>query len=104
MAKWERATHTAIVVSLIAMGIFGLGGYATFINTTESDVLNNYCNYDNLMTVSRVFFALNVLITFPLECFVSREVFINLLFGEGHYAVTDEEGYKVVKRKLLKSP
>lgn len=38
----------------------------------SGDLLENYC-YDD-MNLARVLFCVSILLTFPLECFVSREV------------------------------
>lgn len=38
------------------------------------DLLENYCWNDDLMNFSRVLFSISILLTFPIECFVSREV------------------------------
>lgn len=40
------------------------------------DLLENYCWYDDLMNVSRVAFSISILLTFPIECFVAREVIV----------------------------
>ncbi len=95
--KWNRVTHSSVVIALVIMGIFGLGGYATFVNATEGDILNNYCLYDNLMTVSRIFFALTVLLTYPLECFVTREVIVNAFLGK-YRGGEDERSAREVRK------
>lgn len=38
------------------------------------DLLENYCWNDDLMNFARVLFSISILLTFPIECFVSREV------------------------------
>lgn len=38
------------------------------------DVFQNYCRNDNLATFGRFCFGLSIITTFPLECFVAREV------------------------------
>lgn len=38
------------------------------------DLLENYCWDDDLMNFARVLFSVSILLTFPIECFVSREV------------------------------
>ncbi len=38
------------------------------------DVLENYCHEDDLMNVARFLFATTIMLTFPIECFVTREV------------------------------
>lgn len=41
------------------------------------DLLENYCWDDDLMNFARVLFSVSILLTFPIECFVSREVNCN---------------------------
>lgn len=41
---------------------------------SAGDLLENYCWDDDLMNFSRVLFSISILLTFPIECFVSREV------------------------------
>lgn len=38
------------------------------------DIFENYCKDDNLATFGRFCFGLSIITTFPLECFVTREV------------------------------
>ena len=47
------------------------------------DLMNNYCWADDLMNVMRLLFCFVVLLTFPMECFVSREVVENIIWGDG---------------------
>jgi hypothetical protein len=56
--------------------------------------LNNYCLSDNLMSVSRLFFAFTVLLTYPLECFVAREVISNVFLGRNRFT-TDQDSITV---------
>lgn len=44
------------------------------------DIFENYCREDNLATFGRFCFGLSVITTFPLECFVTREVSDSFLF------------------------
>ncbi|KAJ8939336.1 hypothetical protein NQ318_005697 [Aromia moschata] len=46
-----------------------------------SDLLENYCLDDDLMNVSRLLFSVQILLTYPIECFVTREVIENSVFG-----------------------
>lgn len=43
------------------------------------DLLENYCPNDDLMNASRIFFSITILLTYPIECFVTREVIENTL-------------------------
>lgn len=44
------------------------------LSPSAGDLLENYCWDDDLMNFSRVLFSISILLTFPIECFVSREV------------------------------
>lgn len=53
------------------------------INNFESlgDLLENYCWDDDLINVSRLLFSLITLLTFPLECMVTKAVVDQTLRG-----------------------
>ena len=38
------------------------------------DLLNNYCEMDPVANATRFFFACVIMLTYPIECFVAREV------------------------------
>lgn len=40
----------------------------------SGDIFENYCRDDNLATFGRFCYGVTVILTFPLECFVTREV------------------------------
>ena len=46
--------------------------YNVYIVT--GDLLNNYCSYDPVANVTRLLFACVIMLTYPIECFVAREV------------------------------
>lgn len=48
--------------------------YVFYIFT--GDLLENYCWDDDLMNFARFLFSLSILLTYPIECFVSREVLL----------------------------
>jgi len=74
---WAKVTHWSLAGSFVAMVIVAVAGYVTFTGNTQGDLLENYCWGDDLMNVSRLFFAFTILLTFPIECFVCREVITN---------------------------
>lgn len=45
-----------------------------FLYPFSGDIFENYCKDDNLATFGRFCFGLSIITTFPLECFVTREV------------------------------
>ncbi|XP_023708896.1 putative sodium-coupled neutral amino acid transporter 11 isoform X2 [Cryptotermes secundus] len=79
--RWNTVTHASILISLVLSALFGMAGYATFTGNTQGDLLENYCWHDDLMNVSRIIFSITILLTFPIECFVSREVIENSFFS-----------------------
>lgn len=48
---------------------------------STGDLLENYCWNDDLMNVSRISFSITILLTFPIECFVTREVIESSFFS-----------------------
>ncbi|XP_051565564.1 putative sodium-coupled neutral amino acid transporter 11 isoform X1 [Myxocyprinus asiaticus] len=46
------------------------------------DIFENYCKNDNLATFGRFCYGVSIITTFPLECFVTREVISNVFFKE----------------------
>ncbi|XP_023192315.1 putative sodium-coupled neutral amino acid transporter 11 isoform X2 [Xiphophorus maculatus] len=68
-AKWN---------SIQAVGVMSFG-YTTFTGYTQGDIFENYCRNDNLATFGRFCFGLSIITTFPLECFVTREVLSNVI-------------------------
>lgn len=55
-----------------------VAGYVTFGEKTQGNILNNYSHESLLMNLARLGFAFNMFTTFPLECFVCREVLHHL--------------------------
>ncbi|XP_066153968.1 putative sodium-coupled neutral amino acid transporter 11 isoform X1 [Euwallacea fornicatus] len=80
--KWETVTHASILTSLIVACIFGIAGYSTFKAYSQGDLLENYCWDDDLMNMSRLLFSIQILLTYPIECFVTREVVENSILGK----------------------
>uniref|UniRef100_A0A3Q4AK42 Putative sodium-coupled neutral amino acid transporter 11 n=1 Tax=Mola mola TaxID=94237 RepID=A0A3Q4AK42_MOLML len=81
IANWSRFTHVSVGSALIVSAAFAVAGYATFTGYTQGDIFENYCRNDNLATFGRFCFGLSIITTFPLECFVTREVLSNVLFS-----------------------
>ncbi|CAI5762363.1 Aa_trans domain-containing protein [Podarcis lilfordi] len=44
------------------------------------DIFENYCRDDDLATFGRFCYGITVILTFPIECFVTREVLANVFF------------------------
>ncbi|CAD6233339.1 GSCOCG00007144001-RA-CDS [Cotesia congregata] len=78
--KWDVVTHWSLFTSFIIASAFGIAGYVTFTSYVQGDLMENYCWNDDLMNLSRVMFSGTILLTFPIECFVTREVTKYFLF------------------------
>uniref|UniRef100_A0A8B9P7M0 Putative sodium-coupled neutral amino acid transporter 11 n=1 Tax=Apteryx owenii TaxID=8824 RepID=A0A8B9P7M0_APTOW len=74
--NWSRITHVSVSLAVIISVVFAACGYMTFAEYTEGDIFENYCRDDNLATFGRFCYGVTVILTFPLECFVTREVSI----------------------------
>lgn len=113
--RWDTVTHASLITSLLVSTLFGIAGYATFTSFSQGgywcsgrsslhgyvlcagDLLENYCWDDDLMNFSRVMFSITILLTYPIECFVAREVVEHSLFtpdpnvpmsDRSHYVIT----------------
>ncbi|NXT40769.1 AVT2 protein, partial [Pelecanoides urinatrix] len=80
LKNWSRVTHVSVSLAVVISVVFAACGYMTFTGYTEGDVFENYCRDDNLATFGRFCYGVTVILTFPLECFVTREVIANVFF------------------------
>ncbi|KAI0219879.1 putative sodium-coupled neutral amino acid transporter 11 [Lamellibrachia satsuma] len=79
--SWGALTHISMVFSMACTLVLGITGYATFTGHSQGDVLENYCQTDDLVNVARFLFACTIMLTFPIECFVTRQVIENSVFA-----------------------
>jgi sodium-coupled neutral amino acid transporter 11 len=79
--RWGVVTHVSIMFSMICTLVLGITGYTTFTGFTQGDILENYCRTDDVINVARFLFAAAVILTYPVECFVTREVIENAVFA-----------------------
>ncbi|XP_078408440.1 putative sodium-coupled neutral amino acid transporter 11 [Cetorhinus maximus] len=79
--NWSRITHVSVLFALFISMSFAVCGYATFTGYTQGDLFENYCKDDNWVTAGRFLYGITIILTFPIECFVTREVIGNLFFG-----------------------
>ncbi|XP_045618735.1 putative sodium-coupled neutral amino acid transporter 11 [Procambarus clarkii] len=80
--RWNKVTHISIGSSAILSLVFAVAGYLTFTGYTQGDVFENYCWGDDLMNICRGAYAVTILLTFPIECFVARDVLETGFFRE----------------------
>lgn len=77
--RFNTVTHIACFVSGVVCMLMGLVGFLNFGSMTKGNILNNFPTDDWLVNIARLCFGLNMLTTFPLEIFVFREVFKDLI-------------------------
>ncbi|XP_070364126.1 putative sodium-coupled neutral amino acid transporter 11 isoform X2 [Equus asinus] len=68
--KTEDAWVFAKPNAIQAVGVMSFG-----------DLFENYCRNDDLVTFGRFCYGVTVIMTYPIECFVTREVIANVFFG-----------------------
>ncbi|KAK3771301.1 hypothetical protein RRG08_024378 [Elysia crispata] len=78
--RWGFVTHFSVMFAMAMCLILGIVGYASFTGATQGDLMENYCSDDILMNIARVSFAITIMLTYPVECFVTREVVENAVF------------------------
>ncbi|XP_018091354.1 putative sodium-coupled neutral amino acid transporter 11 isoform X1 [Xenopus laevis] len=93
VSNWSRITHVSMLLSLFISLQYSVFGYVSFTGFTQGDLFENYCREDNLATIGRFCYAITIILTYPMECFVAREVISNVFFGGNlsytlHFAVT----------------
>ncbi|XP_047628719.1 putative sodium-coupled neutral amino acid transporter 11 isoform X3 [Phacochoerus africanus] len=68
--KTEDAWIFAKPNAIQAVGVMSFG-----------DLFENYCRNDDLVTFGRFCYGITVILTYPIECFVTREVIANVFFS-----------------------
>nr|XP_017510811.2 putative sodium-coupled neutral amino acid transporter 11 isoform X1 [Manis javanica] len=81
VAEWSRVIHVSMLASVFVSLLFAACGYLTFTGFTQGDLFENYCRNDDLVTFGRFCYGVTVILTYPIECFVTRDVIANVFFG-----------------------
>ncbi|KAF7248193.1 putative sodium-coupled neutral amino acid transporter 11 [Varanus komodoensis] len=81
LRNWAHITHVSVLFAVFVSLVFATCGYVTFGEYTEGDIFENYCKDDDLATFGRFCYGITVILTFPIECFVTREVVANVFFN-----------------------
>lgn len=78
--NYHMVVWSSIISSTFLMCIFGVAGYVIFTDNVVGNLLQNFCPCDALVNVARVAFIVGVITTFPLECFVCRDIIQTTFF------------------------
>ncbi|XP_077979086.1 putative sodium-coupled neutral amino acid transporter 11 [Glandiceps talaboti] len=82
--RWSLVAHWSVLISFGISALFGACGYATFTGYTQGDILENYCHEDDLANAARFIYGITIMFTYPIECFVTREVLDNIIVNWGY--------------------
>ncbi|RDD38570.1 putative sodium-coupled neutral amino acid transporter 11 [Trichoplax sp. H2] len=96
IGTFKVVTHISVVASLAFTMILGVAGYCTFTGFTQADLLNNYCDNDDVINAARVCYGLTMIFTYPIECFVCREVIENAFFHERPFSMVRHLGVTLI--------
>lgn len=78
--KFALVAHISTFISFASSIILAWSGYWSFTDKTKGNILNNFHDQDLLINFARFCFSLNMFTTFPMECFVAREVIQNYFY------------------------
>eukprot|EP00040_Diaphanoeca_grandis_P007875 m.42721 g.42721 ORF g.42721 m.42721 type:complete len:468 (+) comp19194_c0_seq1:229-1632(+) len=78
--RFATVTHISVGASFWLMTIIGVAGYWPFGENTQANVLDNFPMDDTLINLGRVFYGITVMLTYPIECFVTREVLAEIVY------------------------
>ena len=90
---WKPVAKVSVSFALFCALLIGIGGYVSFQQATEGNILNNFAPDDGLINVARFLLACTMIFTFPMELFVVRHSIHALFFhgrGECLVIVIDE--------------
>jgi len=94
MRRWSIVTGLSIGVSTALCGLLGLCGYLGFLDDTKGDILNNFNTESAVTNGARIFLAITMLFTYPMESLVARHVGV-VLFHGGDIDGNTEDGVSI---------
>eukprot|EP00727_Mastigamoeba_balamuthi_P006223 m51a1_g222 hypothetical protein (489) ;mRNA; r:48577-50841 len=77
--NWSNIAHYSMLTALCALLLISITGYLTFFDLSDGNVLNNYPSDDYLLQMAKACFGVTMVLTYPLEHFVSRTVAIDIV-------------------------
>ncbi|XP_078539483.1 putative sodium-coupled neutral amino acid transporter 11 [Lissotriton helveticus] len=78
--NWSHVTHVSVMFAVFVSLLFAVFGYVSFTGYTQGNIFENYCRDDDLATFGRFCYGFTMILAFPFECFVTREVIANVFF------------------------
>eukprot|EP00658_Telonema_sp_P-2_P001297 TRINITY_DN10490_c0_g1_i4.p1 TRINITY_DN10490_c0_g1~~TRINITY_DN10490_c0_g1_i4.p1 ORF type:complete len:400 (-),score=89.50 TRINITY_DN10490_c0_g1_i4:227-1426(-) len=79
--RWLLVTNISIGFAIVASLTLSIAGYVAFENDTKANILSNFAVDDAAINVCRLFLAMTMFFTFPMEFFVVRHAFLSLFMA-----------------------
>lgn len=86
--RWATVSHGAIAIAMVFSITMCLLGYLSFFDTVKSNVLNNFSEDNSAANVARFVLAATIVMTYPLNLFMSRHVVARIMGKKGAYEFT----------------
>ena len=84
-ARFRTVTHASVGTAALMSILLAVPGYIAFGFVTQANVLDNFAQDDIAANVARFFFSITIMLTYPIECFVCREVLDAAFFTAPHW-------------------
>lgn len=80
LALFSAVASTSIAFSLVISLLLAVPSYWAFGTRTDPNILNNLSRDSPLINGCRLVFAVSLYLTYPLDCFVARDVLVRTCF------------------------
>ena len=79
LAHWKQVASGSVGISFILCLLLGLVGYLSFLEYTQGNILNNFPPTGGAVNAARGLLAFTMVLTYPLECFVTRHCLLSMV-------------------------
>ena len=97
--RWKIVSNGSVSLSVSLSLLLSIIAYLSFRDEIESDCLNNFSFNDVAISISRVLLAITMVLTYPMEQFVSRHLVMEILQSLFHKF--DAKDVELKNRKYL---
>lgn len=81
ISSFTTVTHASTAISLLASMALTIPAYLCFSTDTQANVLNNFGPNSFAINMARLSLAVSLMLTYPLDCLVARQVITEALLG-----------------------
>jgi sodium-coupled neutral amino acid transporter 11 len=72
LPHWRQVASGSVGISFVLCLLLGVVGYLSFLEQTQGNILNNFPPTGAAVNAARGLLAFTMVLTYPLECFVTR--------------------------------